>query len=231
MVSFNALGAFAAVALAIGSSPALANETATATQISAAVAGAPAAAGDAEFAQLFASWKSLDGDSAPAGQMAVAPMKVSVPSGMPLGRATLTSNYGMRTHPILGGARKHDGIDLAAPTGTPVYAPADGFVSRASRFGSYGNFIQIQHGGDLETRYGHLSGYAVAAGQQVHKGDLIGYVGTTGRSTGPHLHYEVRVAGAAVDPSPYLADTQLAVNETDPKLGRGGPSARDASKD
>jgi hypothetical protein len=73
------------------------------------------------------------------------------------------------------------------------------------------NYIQIEHGGDLETRYAHLSGYAVVAGQMVHKGDLIGYVGTTGRSTGPHLHYEVRVAGEAVDPRPYMMNTQLAV--------------------
>jgi murein DD-endopeptidase MepM/ murein hydrolase activator NlpD len=226
MFSLNALWATAAVVLALGSSPALANETATTAQIS-TQAASPAATGDAEFAQLFQSWKSLDtAGAAPAGT--IAPGHVSVPSGMPLARATMTSHYGMRTHPILGGARKHEGIDLAAPTGTPVYAPADGFVARASWFSSYGNFIEIEHGGELETRYGHLSGYAVAAGDQVHKGQLIGYVGTTGRSTGPHLHYEVRVAGAAVDPSPYLDETQLAVNETDPNLGRGGPTKRDA---
>jgi murein DD-endopeptidase MepM/ murein hydrolase activator NlpD len=223
MLSFNALGALVAAALAVVSSPALANETATAAQISAVPAANPAATGDAEFAQLFASWKSFDGDSvAKPGQFAVTMGKASMPSGMPLGRSILTSSYGMRTHPVLGGTRKHEGIDLAAKTGTPVYAPADGLVTRASVFGSYGNFIQIQHGADMETRYGHLSGYAVAAGQQVHKGDLIGYVGTTGRSTGPHLHYEVRVAGASVDPTPYLADTQLALN-TDQSLGRGGP--------
>jgi murein DD-endopeptidase MepM/ murein hydrolase activator NlpD len=230
MISLNALGAAAAFALALGTSPALANETATTAQISSVQAANPAATGDAEFAQLFASWKSFDtAGAAPAGAMA--PNHVSVPTGMPLARATMTSHYGMRVHPILGGARKHEGVDLAAPTGTPVYAPADGFVQRASVFGSYGNFIEIEHGGDLETRYGHLSGYAVAAGDQVHKGQLIGYVGTTGRSTGPHLHYEVRVAGQAVDPSPYLDDTQLAVNETDPKLGRGGPTKRDAGED
>ena len=229
----HVLGAFAAVALAAASSPALANETATATQISAVTAAAPAASGDAEFAQLFASWKSLDHVGASAGQVVATPLgKVSVPSGLPLARATMTSHYGMRTHPVLGGRRMHDGVDLAAPRGTPVYAPADGYVQKASAFGSYGNFIEIEHGGNIETRYGHLSGYAVAAGDQVHKGQLIGYVGSTGRSTGPHLHYEVRVAGEVVDPMPYLAsDTQLAVNETDPKLGRGGPTKHDEGQD
>ena len=140
---------------------------------------------------------------------------------MPLARALMTSDYGMRTHPVLGGRRNHKGIDLAQPTGTPVYATADGIVSKAEPFSSYGNYIQIEHGGELQTRYAHLSGYAVAAGEQVSKGQLIGYVGTTGRSTGPHLHYEVRVAGEAVDPRPYMVDTQFAV--ADPSLGAGGP--------
>src|SRR5690606_26893528 len=121
-------------------------------------------------------------------------VKVSVPSRMPLADATLTSDYGFRTHPVLGGRRNHKGVDLAQPTGTPVYATADGVVSKAERFSSYGNYIAIEHGGDLQTRYAHLSGYAVSAGEQVTKGQLIGYVGSTGRSTGPHLHYEVRIA-------------------------------------
>ena len=125
--------------------------------------------------------------------------------------ARSTSGYGNREHPILGGIRKHEGIDLAAPTGTPVYAPADGLVEMAQRFGSYGNFIKIFHGGDMETRYGHLSAYNVAAVQYVHKGDLIGYVGSTGRATGPHLHYEVRIDGQAVNPIPYLSLGQVAV--------------------
>ena len=79
-----------------------------------------------------------------------------------------------------------------------------------------------EHGGELQTRYAHLSGYAVAAGEQVHKGQLIGFVGSTGRSTGPHLHYEVRVAGEAVDPRPYMVATDLAV-APNASLGRGGP--------
>ena len=210
------LGALAALAL---TNPAMANETATATQITGAIDAAQAApTGDREFSELYASWKSMDRT----GVASPSPIGgVSIPSRMPLDAATLTSSYGSRIHPVLGGRRNHNGVDLAQPTGTPVYATADGIVSRADYWGSYGNYIQIEHGGELETRYAHLSGYAVAAGQQVRKGQLIGYVGSTGRSTGPHLHYEVRVAGEAVDPTPYMVDTQLA--SMDPTLGRGGP--------
>jgi murein DD-endopeptidase MepM/ murein hydrolase activator NlpD len=211
------LGALAALAL---TNSAMANETATATQMTGALDAAAAApsTGDREFTELFASWRSMDRT----GFAAPAPIAgVSVPSRMPLEAATLTSGFGMRNHPVLGGRRNHKGIDLAAPTGTPVYATADGVVAKAEWFSSYGNYIQIEHGGEMQTRFGHLSGYIVTAGQVVHKGDLIGYVGTTGRSTGPHLHYEVRVAGEAVDPTPYMVDTQLA--SSDPALGRGGP--------
>jgi murein DD-endopeptidase MepM/ murein hydrolase activator NlpD len=212
------LGAFAALAL---TNPALANETAATTQISSAAGAQGAATGDREFAELFASWKSIDTPGAMSTEAQIA--AVSVPSRMPLVNAMLTSDYGMRTHPVLGGRRNHKGVDLAQPTGTPVYATADGIVSMAERFSSYGNYIQIEHGGEIQTRYAHLSGYAVAPGQQVTKGQLIGFVGSTGRSTGPHLHYEVRIAGDAVDPRPYMGDTQLAVAAANAALGRGGP--------
>jgi murein DD-endopeptidase MepM/ murein hydrolase activator NlpD len=218
MVFKIGLGALAALALT--SNPAIANETATATQLTGAIDTAQAApsSGDREFAELYASWRSMDRT----GVAAPAPIaSVNVPSRMPLQGATLTSDYGMRTHPVLGGRRNHKGIDLAAPSGTPVYASADGVVGKAEWFSSYGNYIQIEHGGEMQTRYAHLSGYAVAAGEQVRKGQLIGYVGSTGRSTGPHLHYEVRVAGAAVDPTPYMVETQIAA--TDSTLGQGGP--------
>ena len=211
------LGALAAFAL---TNPALANETATATQITGALdtETTARATGDREFAELFASWRSMDRT----GVASSAPIaSVSVPSRMPLENATLTSDFGMRTHPILGSRRNHKGIDLAQPTGTPVFATADGVVGRAEWFSSYGNYIQIEHGGEMQTRYAHLSGYAVGAGEMVRKGQLIGFVGSTGRSTGPHLHYEVRVAGEAVDPTPYMVDTQLA--SVNPTLGRGGP--------
>jgi murein DD-endopeptidase MepM/ murein hydrolase activator NlpD len=131
----------------------------------------------------------------------------------------LSSAYGEREHPILGGIRMHEGVDLAVPSGTPIRAPADGLVEMAQRFGSYGNFIKILHGGEMETRYGHLSAFNVTAGQYVHKGDVIGYVGATGRATGPHLHYEVRIDGHAVNPMPYLSLGQVAI-QTDPNGAR-----------
>src|SRR5688572_12520343 len=219
MILKYGLGVLAA--FVASTNPAQANEAAaTATQIAGTVAAQGPATGDREFSELFASWKSIDttGVVAEAPQIAA----VSVPAGMPLQDATLTSDYGMRTHPVLGGRRNHKGVDLAQPSGTPVYATADGIVSMAERYSSYGNYIQIEHGGELQTRYAHLSGYAVAAGEPVRKGQLIGFVGSTGRSTGPHLHYEVRVAGEAVDPTPYMVDTQLAVAQSG-ALGRGGP--------
>ena len=116
----------------------------------------------------------------------------------------MSSGFGLRVHPVLGGLRAHKGIDLPAPTGTPIHATADGVVGRADWFSGYGLYVQLEHGGNMETRYGHMSRIAVAEGQIVHKGDVIGYVGSTGRSTGPHLHYEVRVAGEAVNPLPYM---------------------------
>jgi murein DD-endopeptidase MepM/ murein hydrolase activator NlpD len=219
------LGLAAAAFFAMGAAPAAAQGTAASTQITSSVKSAeqiaaPLDEGDGEFRQLFASWKSLDTG---AGFVAVTPKaKVSVPSRMPVGGVTLTSDYGMRTHPVLGGRRNHKGVDLAGPTGTPVYATADGLVSKAEPFSSYGNYIQIEHGGELQTRYAHLSGYAVSAGQRVHKGDLIGFIGTTGRSTGPHLHYEVRIAGEAVNPVPYMMEATVAPTQFALAHGEGG---------
>ncbi len=123
-------------------------------------------------------------------------------SRMPLGAATLTSGFGMRWNPVLGGIRPHLGIDLAAPAGTPIYATADGIVGKAQWQGGYGLLVALEHGAGLETRYGHMSRLNVATGQHVHRGDIIGFVGSTGNSTGPHLHYETRVNGQAVNPVP-----------------------------
>lgn len=125
---------------------------------------------------------------------------LTLPAGMPLAARSLTSGFGMRSHPLLGGRRWHSGIDLAAPTGTPIAATGDGIVGLADWAGGYGLLVSIEHGGGLQTRYGHLSQLAVQRGQSVRRGDVIGYVGSTGRSTGPHLHYEMRINGAAIDP-------------------------------
>ena len=188
--------------LTMAAAPAQAESAGYVAPVTAPAAGTGIAAegADRQFQQLFASWDR-------SSQRTTVATTVAVPSRTPLDNYRLSSNYGMRTHPVLGGLRGHKGIDMAAPSGTPVYAPADGMVSKAEWFSSYGNFISIGHGSELETRYGHLSRIAVSAGQRVRKGDLIGYVGSTGRSTGPHLHYEVRVAGVAVDPTPYMSET------------------------
>lgn len=123
------------------------------------------------------------------------------PAGLPLASFRLTSAYGPRVHPILGIMRNHKGLDLAAAEGTPIRATADGVVSRAAWAGGYGLMVELNHGNRTETRYGHMSRLAVLPGERVAQGAIIGYVGSTGRSTGPHLHYEILVDGRAVDPS------------------------------
>lgn len=109
----------------------------------------------------------------------------------------ISSSYGYRS--FLGG-QFHGGIDLPAPTGTPIVAASAGVVVMAQIYGTYGNFIAISHGNGIQTYYGHMSGYAVTAGQSVARGQVIGYVGSTGRSTGPHLHFEVLVNGGTRNP-------------------------------
>jgi len=116
------------------------------------------------------------------------------------GARFVTSGFGMRRHPLLGGGRAHLGIDIAASTGSPVLAPADGTVSTAGWVGSYGIMVAIEHSDGMQTRYAHLSRLNVVRGQRVSRGDTIGLVGSTGRSTGPHLHYETRINGQAINP-------------------------------
>jgi murein DD-endopeptidase MepM/ murein hydrolase activator NlpD len=115
-----------------------------------------------------------------------------------------TSGYGLRTDPIRHVTSKHPGFDLAAPTGTPVAAAASGTVVHAGPAGTYGNLITIRHENGLETRYAHLSAVDIQVGAHVEAGQPIGKVGTTGYSTGPHLHFEVRRDGQTVDPAPLL---------------------------
>ncbi len=112
----------------------------------------------------------------------------------------LTSAVGQRRDPITGQRDFHEGLDIAADRGSKVFATADGKVTQSSYEGAYGNLIVINHGYGLETRYGHLSAYRVHIGDQVKRGDLVGLVGSTGRSTGSHLHYEVRVNGRLLNP-------------------------------
>ena len=115
----------------------------------------------------------------------------------------VSSSFGFRTHPISGYKKMHQGIDFAAGTGTPVVAPADGVVVEARRWGGYGNWLRIRHNNGLESGYGHLSRYGsgIRAGQRVSQGQIVAYVGSTGASTGPHLHYELWRGGQRINPA------------------------------
>lgn len=230
------VAAFIASIALLASGPALANSSAS-TDIAAPLRAAQTAkqsvsgTDDEQFSKLFRSWQTFEETGSPelvsaalgndGSGLAASPglqPAVSIPSREPVDNFRLTSTFGMREHPVLGGRRAHKGLDLAAPTGTPVHAAADGIVSRADWFSSYGLFVSIEHGGNIQTRYGHMSRLNVAEGQHVRKGDVIGFIGTTGRSTGPHLHYEVRINDQAVDPMPYMQQsggqttTTLALN-------------------
>ena len=117
----------------------------------------------------------------------------------------LSSGFGFRTHPIYKVKKMHPGIDFAASIGTPIYATADGTVEQVSvKFSGYGKMVEIDHGFGYRTRYAHMHGFAVRSGQSVKRGDLIGYVGNTGMSTAPHLHYEVLINGGQVNPVHYF---------------------------
>lgn len=127
----------------------------------------------------------------------------------------ISSSYGRRRHPILGYTRMHAGIDFAAPQGAPIHAVTDGKVEFAGRHGGHGNYVRLSHGGGLGSGYGHMSRIAVRAGQRVKRGQVIGYVGSTGLSTGPHLHYELYRNGATVNPKSvsFVTRTQLSGRE------------------
>src|SRR5437016_1347624 len=116
----------------------------------------------------------------------------------------VTGSFGERIDPFNGEGAFHTGVDIAAIVGQSVVAPADGVVQFADYLGGYGRAIILEHGHGIVTRFGHLSGFAVASGQHVRRGDVIGYVGLSGRSTGPHLHYEVRINDTPVNPYKYL---------------------------
>ena len=118
----------------------------------------------------------------------------------PVDGARVSSGFGERLHPILGYTRMHQGIDFAAPAGAPVYAAGDGVVEETRWAGGYGRWLKIRHGADWETGYGHLSRWAVQAGDHVRQGQVVAYVGSTGEATGPHLHYEVMMDGRKINP-------------------------------
>jgi len=128
---------------------------------------------------------------------------VTIPSLWPV-RGEITGGFGERMDPLSGEDAFHSGVDISAPRGTEVEAAADGVVISADRESGYGKEIVLDHGGGITTRYGHLSQIYVVLGQEVRRGQIIGAVGTTGKTTGPHLHYEVRINHAPVNPSKFL---------------------------
>jgi len=179
----------------------------------------PVGAGDPKFKQIFQNWKQLD---------QVEHGAIAIPSSMPVSGTDLTSGFGVRSDPFRGRAAMHAGVDLAGPRGAPIYATADGFVGRSQWVSGYGNLVEINHGSGIQTRYGHLSRSMVRVGQRVKRGDLIALMGSTGRSTGNHLHYEVRIAGKAVNPVPFMqGDTTLLALQrrlTPAQVAMGGPA-------
>ena len=121
----------------------------------------------------------------------------------PINGARITSSFGMRSHPILGYSKMHRGVDFGAATGTPIYAAGDGTISFVGKKGGYGNYVMIKHDGKYSSAYAHVSRFAsgLSAGKKVKQGQIIAYVGTSGMSTGPHLHYEILVGGTQVNPA------------------------------
>ena len=126
---------------------------------------------------------------------------------------SITSSFGERVDPFNGEGAFHSGLDISVPYGTPIHASADGVVTYADIMNGYGNLIELDHGHGISTRYGHLSGFAIASGQHVRRGQVIGYVGATGRTTGAHLHYEVRVQNVPVNPHKYLRTTTAQLSQ------------------
>jgi murein DD-endopeptidase MepM/ murein hydrolase activator NlpD len=225
-------GSVAVSVLAV-STPALATTTATTTTSDnfritpEDIAANKTALGvsDPEFRSLHDSWGRTNG----------APKKaeVAIPSINPVEAMRFSSSYGYRTDPFQGRRKNHKGVDIPGPIGTPIYATADGTIGRAQWVSGYGKYIEVEHGNAIQTRYGHLSGMNVVSGQRVKQGDIIGFMGSTGRSTGSHLHYEVRIAGEPVNPMSFLApvaapvtnptNTLIASTDTATKA-QGGPA-------
>jgi murein DD-endopeptidase MepM/ murein hydrolase activator NlpD len=178
---------------------------------------------DQQFRTLFQSWKKMDG---------VQKGVIAIPSVQPVEKLQFTSNFGIRSDPFRGTAAMHAGVDIPGPIGTPIYATADGIVSHSGWQGGYGNLVEINHGKGIATRYGHLSKLLVADGAKVTRGQLIALMGSTGRSTGSHLHYEVRMDGHAVNPVPFLTTGDYLMASQDHSIHQipvstDGPAAQD----
>lgn len=127
-----------------------------------------------------------------------------IPQVLPASAPMVTSSYGYRRDPFTGRGAMHSGLDFKGPIGAPIYAAAKGVVTFVGRKSGYGNVVEVSHGNGLMTRYAHMSRFATTVGTKVEAGDIIGAIGSTGRSTGPHLHFEVRINDRAIDPRPFL---------------------------
>lgn len=154
--------------------------------------------------------RSLQADSV--RQAAMAATFASIPAFLPVNRLKESSDFGYRNDPIHGGGAFHAGLDLTGKTGEAIHAAADGMVVRAGWWAGYGKVVVVDHGNGVETRYGHMSRFHVKAGDMIRQGQVIGGMGSTGRSTGTHLHFEVRLDGRPLDPQPFLDLASYGVN-------------------
>lgn len=172
---------------------------------------------DAQFRSLFMTWKKLE---------TLEKAVIAIPATQPVSNVVFSSLFGVRSDPFRGSAAMHAGVDIPGAVGTPVYATADGIVARAERSGGYGNLVEVNHGRGISTRYGHLSKILVVPNTRVTRGQLIALMGSTGRSTGSHLHYEVRIDGQAVNPMPFLqtADYLAPARDVKPVQVVAGPT-------
>jgi murein DD-endopeptidase MepM/ murein hydrolase activator NlpD len=135
-----------------------------------------------------------------------AALLAATPTILPV-KGLVTAGYGYRKSPFTGGREFHEGLDIAAPYGTPILATADGVVTFAGPLAAYGNVVFLDHGRGFATFYGHNATNRVREGQRVHRGDVVAYIGTTGRTTGPHVHYELHINGSISNPLKYVIDT------------------------
>jgi murein DD-endopeptidase MepM/ murein hydrolase activator NlpD len=131
----------------------------------------------------------------------------ALPQHLPASLEYISSGFGFRSDPFTGGGAFHPGLDFRGPIGAPIYAAAAGRVSFVGQKSGYGNCVEIDHGNGLVTRYAHMSGFRTQVGREVAPGAVIGLIGSTGRSTGPHLHFEVRINDRPVNPRPFLEAT------------------------
>ncbi len=153
-----------------------------------------------------------------------------IPQYMPADMRMITSGFGYRSDPIHGAAAMHAGLDFRGPVGAPIHAAAQGKVTVVGTKSTYGKVVEISHGNGMMTRYAHMSAWRARVGQTVEAGDVIGLIGNTGRSTGPHLHFEVRIHDRAVNPRPFLESAPHVLEEARAELSQRGSTNRGAAR-